>query len=105
MIPQFDSCRFITIEQIRENIHLDQFNYKSVRVLGRILQLQDPKTGYCIIESLEKGKSYDSVIAQVKPSNKEAEADVQDDDVDIALNEELMANQKNDWHILHVDTY
>ena len=47
-IPQLDSCRFITISQIRERISSDNFQYKSVRVAGRILDLQNEK-GFTVI--------------------------------------------------------
>ena len=38
-IPQLDSCRFITLPQIKKRIQEDNFQYKSVRVLGRIIEL------------------------------------------------------------------
>ena len=51
MIPTFDSCRFITIADIKQRIESDTFKYKSVRVVGKIRVLQDQNTGKCIIES------------------------------------------------------
>lgn len=42
-IPQLDSCRFISILQIRERIASDNFQYKSVRVPGRIVDLSNEK--------------------------------------------------------------
>ena len=42
------------------------------------------------------------VLLAQKPGPSQME---DDDDVDLALNEELRNKQKDDWHILHVDTY
>ena len=57
-LPQLDSCRFLTIEQIRQRISDDNFTYKSVRVLAKIKQLHDSSTGYCLIESLNTGAAH-----------------------------------------------
>lgn len=38
-IPQLDSCRFITLANIKNRIAEDNFQYKSVRVLGRVKSL------------------------------------------------------------------
>ena len=35
-IPTADPCRFITISEIKKRIIEDNFNYKSVRILGKI---------------------------------------------------------------------
>jgi len=40
-IPQLDSCRFITLSQILHRIKTDTFQYKSVRVAGKIVDLQN----------------------------------------------------------------
>ena len=47
-IPQLDACRFITIGQINKRIKEDNFQYKSVRVYGKIKELQNDK-GYTVI--------------------------------------------------------
>ena len=39
IIPQLDSCRFLTIEQVQQRIASDNFSYKSVRLAGRITDL------------------------------------------------------------------
>ena len=49
-LPQLDSCRFITINEINKRMKEDNFTYKAVRVLGKLKQLQDLSTGYAIIE-------------------------------------------------------
>ena len=47
-IPQLDSCRFITLQQLRDRIKTDTFQYKSVRVAGKIVNLSSDK-GYTLI--------------------------------------------------------
>ncbi len=51
-IPQLDSCRFITLEQLRDRIKTDTFSYKSVRVAGKIVNLASDK-GYTLIRQPE----------------------------------------------------
>ena len=51
-IPQLDSCRFISLSQIKERIKSDNFQYKSVRVAGLIVDLQNEK-GYTVIRQPE----------------------------------------------------
>lgn len=48
-IPQLDSCRFITLPQIKERIAQDNFQYKTTRILGKIKLLQNDH-GYTVIE-------------------------------------------------------
>ena len=57
-IPQLDSCRFISISQILGRISSDNFQYKSVRVPGRILDLQNEK-GLTVIRQPEWQKASD----------------------------------------------
>ena len=52
IIPQLDSCRFISIEQIHQRIAADNFQYKSVRVAGRIADLINDK-GLTVIRQPE----------------------------------------------------
>ncbi len=47
-IPQLDSCRFISLTQLRDRIKTDTFTYKSVRVAGKIVNLQNDK-GFTLI--------------------------------------------------------
>mmetsp|Transcript_7055 Transcript_7055/g.11877 ORF Transcript_7055/g.11877 Transcript_7055/m.11877 type:complete len:102 (+) Transcript_7055:3-308(+) len=91
MIPQHDSCRFISIEDIKLKIQQDSFSYKSVRVIGRIRKLQDMQTGYCIIKS---------IFANEKKLRQEEEAVIDTGKIiDAELDEEEMKV------CLHVDTY
>jgi|LauGreDrversion4_2_1035121.scaffolds.fasta_scaffold862961_1 hypothetical protein len=57
-IPQLDSCRFISLSQLRDRIKTDTFSYKSVRVTGKIVNLQNDK-GFTLIRQpdwqLQKG--------------------------------------------------
>ena len=48
-VPQIDSCRFISAKNIKERIAQDNFQYKSVRVIGKIKLLQN-ELGYTVIE-------------------------------------------------------
>ncbi len=57
-IPQLDSCRFITLHQILHRIKTDTFQYKSVRVAGRILDLQNYQ-GFTVIKQPDWQKGDD----------------------------------------------
>lgn len=61
IIPQLDSCRFISIEQIHERIQSDNFQYKSVRVPGRIFDLINDK-GLTVIKQPDWQKRVDDQI-------------------------------------------
>ena len=39
MIPQVEPCRFMTIAQIRQKVADDDFQYNSVRVVGKVVQM------------------------------------------------------------------
>ena len=54
MIPTLDSCRFITVPELKQRVAQDNFTYKSVRVLCKIKVLQDPETGYAVLEQVEE---------------------------------------------------
>ena len=40
MIPTVEPCRFTSIEQIRQKIDQDDFQYKAVRVVGKICDMK-----------------------------------------------------------------
>ena len=48
-----DSCRFITIAEIKKRIKEDNFTYKSVRIIGKLKMLQDIKTGMSLVEAVD----------------------------------------------------
>eukprot|EP00347_Sterkiella_histriomuscorum_P024523 403330811 len=48
-IPQLDSCRFITLPQLKQRIANDNFSYKSCRILGKVKILQN-EHGFTVIE-------------------------------------------------------
>ena len=57
-IPQLDSCRFITLNQIAHRIKTDTFQYKSVRVAGKIVDLQNAQ-GLTVIRQPDWQKTPD----------------------------------------------
>ena len=53
MIPNKEPCRFIDIEDIKQRIKDDNFQYKNVRIVAKIKKLMDTSTGYCIVQSIK----------------------------------------------------
>ena len=53
MIPSLDSCRFITISEIKKRTKEDNFTYKSVRIIAKLKMLQDLQTGMSLVESTD----------------------------------------------------
>ena len=62
VIPVLDGCRYTTIAQIKERIEQDNFTYKSVRILGKIRQLQDQTTGMAVFESVDQGDESNEIM-------------------------------------------
>ena len=71
LIPQVDSCRFLSIPEINFRIAQDNFTYKSVRVYGKLKVLQDPITGYAVIDFPDT-----SGTASLESSNPELFVDI-----------------------------
>ena len=41
MIPQVDACRFASVSQIAQKVENDDFTYKSVRTVGKVVRTNE----------------------------------------------------------------